>query len=131
MDFLDITISKVNNNIYFDIFRKSTATNTIIPQDSCHPTAHKMTAIRYLRNRNETYILSHDSKQREKEIIDHILQNNKYDTLTISKLTGTTKSGETSIQNTKCAKFTYVGKETGSITKLFRYKHKHSLHHQQ
>jgi hypothetical protein len=37
INFLDITISKENDNLSFDIYRKPTATDTIIPNDSCHP----------------------------------------------------------------------------------------------
>jgi len=35
----------------FNIYRKPTATDTIIPNDSCHPSEHKLAAIRYLTNR--------------------------------------------------------------------------------
>jgi hypothetical protein len=35
--FLDITISKTHNNIKFDIYRKPTSTDNIIPKHSCHP----------------------------------------------------------------------------------------------
>jgi hypothetical protein len=36
-NFLDIISSKDHNNIMFSIHRKPTATNMIIPNDSCHP----------------------------------------------------------------------------------------------
>jgi hypothetical protein len=36
INFLDITISKDHNNIMFSIYRKPTATDMIIPNDSCH-----------------------------------------------------------------------------------------------
>lgn len=42
---LDITISKENNNVSFDIYRNPTLTDNIIPQDPCHPTEHKLPAI--------------------------------------------------------------------------------------
>jgi hypothetical protein len=48
INFLDISISKDNNNIQFSIYRKSTATDTIIPNDSYHPPEHKFAAVRYL-----------------------------------------------------------------------------------
>jgi hypothetical protein len=36
-NYLDITIHRTNTNLNFHIFRKPTFTDTIIPQDSCHP----------------------------------------------------------------------------------------------
>jgi hypothetical protein len=38
INFLDITIKKVNNTFTTDIYRKPTTTDSIIPRDSCHPT---------------------------------------------------------------------------------------------
>jgi hypothetical protein len=43
--FLDLTIAKIDNNFKFKIYRKPT-TDAIIPADSCHPSEHKMNAIR-------------------------------------------------------------------------------------
>jgi len=36
INFLDITNSKVDHKISFDIYKKLTATDIIIPNDSCH-----------------------------------------------------------------------------------------------
>jgi hypothetical protein len=36
-NFLDNTISKYDYNTQFSIYRKSTANNNIIPNDSCEP----------------------------------------------------------------------------------------------
>jgi hypothetical protein len=57
INFLDITVSKEENNISFDIYRKPSTTDTIIPNESCHPQEHKLAAIPYLANRMETYNL--------------------------------------------------------------------------
>jgi len=54
INFLDITISKENDNLSFDIHGKPTTTDTVIPNDSCHPHEHKLAAITYLANRMET-----------------------------------------------------------------------------
>ena len=56
INFLDITISKEENNISFNIYRKPTAADTVIPGDSCHPQEYKL--IRYLANGMETYIVT-------------------------------------------------------------------------
>ena len=66
INFLDITISKEENNIWFDIHRKPSTTDTVIPNESCHPQEHKLAAIRYLANRMETYNLSATKKEKEK-----------------------------------------------------------------
>jgi hypothetical protein len=40
INFLDITILKENNNFSFDVYRKPTTTDTIIPNVSCHLLVH-------------------------------------------------------------------------------------------
>jgi hypothetical protein len=62
-----------------DIYRKPTFTDMIIPNDSCHPKEHKVTAIRYLYNRMNSYQLSSDNMQKENNTIIQILTSNKYD----------------------------------------------------
>jgi hypothetical protein len=87
------------------MYGKPTATDTtsINPQDSCHPTEKKLSAIRYLKNINETYILKDNSKQRERErkIIDHILRNNIYDTSILNKRKSIKMEKDTNTQNKK------------------------------
>jgi len=61
------------------IYRKPITTDSIIPGDSCHPTEHKMAAVRYLTKRMEKYYLSTTNKEKERKIIENILQENKYD----------------------------------------------------
>jgi hypothetical protein len=76
INFLDITIKKGHNHIADNIYRKPTATDIIIPQGSCHPTEHKHSAVRYLQNRNKTYLTDAHNKQQEQHLINHILRNN-------------------------------------------------------
>jgi hypothetical protein len=52
--------------------------DTIIPNNSCHPTEHKTAAIRYLENRRTTYPISIEHKHKEALIINTILRNNGY-----------------------------------------------------
>jgi hypothetical protein len=89
--FLDITIHKERNIFSFNIFRKTTATDIIIPKDSCHPPEHKQVAIRYLLNRMETYHLKDDNKKTEPNTIKQILTNNGYETPVIEQLNKSTK----------------------------------------
>ena len=116
--FLDITIEKEHDKLIFDTYRKPTTTDSIIPCDSCHPTEHKMAAVRYLTNRMNKYYLSTASKDKERKIIKHILQENKYDT-SIIDINPKTKNSKKKT-GTKWAKFTYAGKETKFITKLLK-----------
>jgi len=118
INFLDITIEKEKDKLIFYVYRKPTATDSIIPSDSCHPTEHKMAAVSYLTNRMNKYHLSTDNKDKERKIIKHILQVNKYDTSKID-IPPKTKNSKTRT-GIKWAKFTYVGKETKFITKLFK-----------
>jgi len=54
LNFLDISIIKATDKISFDIYRKQTTSDIIIPNDSCHPTEQKLAAIRYFTNRINT-----------------------------------------------------------------------------
>jgi hypothetical protein len=77
-NFLYITINKHQADLRFEIYRKPTATDTIILNDSCHSGEHKAAAIRYFHSRLRTYDLTHKSRQKEKNTVPQIL-NNKYD----------------------------------------------------
>ena len=85
INFLDITISTNQDGLSFKIYRKPTATDIIIPNDSCLPREHKTAAIRYYRNRLETYKLTPESRQKEKDNMKHILVNNTYDAPSIGE----------------------------------------------
>jgi len=86
ISFLDITIKKNQKGLSFEVHRKPTTTDIIIPNDSCHPNEHKTAAIRYYHNRLDTYRLTHQNRKKEKETIRQILANNKYDAHPIEML---------------------------------------------
>jgi hypothetical protein len=73
-----------------------------------------------LPDRNNTYITDTESKQQEQHIINHILVNNQYDPATVPKLRSRKQNTELNTQPQRWAKFTYTGKETRCITKLFK-----------
>jgi hypothetical protein len=79
--------------------KKPTAIDTIIPQDSCYPIEQKLSAVRYLQDRNTTYLLNDYNKKKEENIIDHILRNNKYATSTQNKWVRKKKEKEVHTQN--------------------------------
>jgi hypothetical protein len=121
INFLDVTIKKTDKTITIDIYRKPTFTDAIIPNDSCHPQEHKHTAIHHMINRMQTYGLNHKNRKKEKNTIQYILHNNKFDVSLIDTLTHThRRKEERPIDNRKWAKFTYIGNETRYITKLFK-----------
>jgi len=77
LNFLDLSITKTTEKISFDIYRKPTTSDIIIPNDSCHPTEQKLAAIRYFTNRINTYDLDHKRKQIETNTAKQIIRNNK------------------------------------------------------
>jgi hypothetical protein len=119
--FLDLTISRTDNNFQFSTYCKPTTTTANIPSYSYHPSEHKLNAIRYLHNRNATYMKTPEEKQNETTIIKHILQANKYSTSLDTKHNKQqNRKDNPNPTNKKWAKFTYIGKDTRVITKLFR-----------
>jgi regulator of PEP synthase PpsR (kinase-PPPase family) len=103
INFLDLTIKKDDGKFSFEIYRKPTCTDIIIPHDSCHPTEQKLSAIRYLHNRNNTYLTDDENKQKEQTIINQILHNNQYNQLSTTKYTRQKPS--THIHNRKQVKW--------------------------
>jgi hypothetical protein len=100
-------------------------TDIIIPNSSCHPYEHKMFGINCLLNRLHTYPITERAKDAKMNTIKNILCNNKYDTNLIKKLPTQKKRKQnthtdTQDQKTKWVTFTYSGKETRIITKLFQ-----------
>ena len=127
INFLDIGIYRGRENLQFSIHRKHTATDIIIPNDSCHPQEHKISGIKYLTDRVNNYPITKTAKDTEIGTINNILINNGYNTDIITKLTTNITKKQNNIENyeeqktkTKWATFTYVGKETRKITKIFR-----------
>jgi hypothetical protein len=70
INFLDITTTKTPDHLSYKVYRKPTTTNTIIPNDSCHPVHHKLAAIKFLTNRCDSYHLDSTNKQIKNGIID-------------------------------------------------------------
>jgi hypothetical protein len=109
INFLDIIFPNM-----FNIYRKHTAAD-IIPNDPCHPLEHKLAAISYLPNCLSTYPIFIGKK--ENDTIKQILYNNKYGTAILNKVNRTKDVQE---HKEGKAKFTYVGRQTTFINKLFK-----------
>jgi len=113
INFLDNTIQHKENKLLFNIYHKPTATDVIIPKDSCHPPEQKHAAIRHMINRMNIYRLNDDNKRTEHQITEQIIANNGYETSIIKQLNKPRHKDS-------WAKFTYFGRETRVITKLFK-----------
>jgi len=120
---LDITITRGIEKFTIDIHRKSTYTDTIIPEDSCHPKEQKMAAIRYFYNRMNKYHLSLDNLEKENHTLQQIVYTNGYDISTAKNVLNKKNANMEKKDNNKkihWLKFTYIGKETRAVTKAFR-----------
>jgi uncharacterized protein YwgA len=123
INFLDLTLTRLPQKIHVNFYRKPTTTDILIPQELCHPQEQKMAAARYFVNIVSTYNIDITDKQKELKTIQQILQNNKYNTSsvisTLKEKTNRPRSMQEK-QNKKWTKFTYTGKETRTITNLFK-----------
>jgi hypothetical protein len=124
INFLDLTLTRHHNKLHINIYRKPTTTDAIIPQDFCHPQEHKLVAARYFTNRILTYSIDPVDKQTELSTVKQILLNNKYNVPTIIKSLTKVKIqlvNSENKQNKRWTKFTFIGKETRQITRLFKH----------
>jgi len=89
INFLDIAISKVGHKISFNVYRKHTATDIIITNDSCHQPERKPIAIRYLINRLSTLLMNETNKRKEYDTIKQVIHNtrNNYEENISNKIT--------------------------------------------
>ena len=66
-----------------------------------------------------SYQLAHESVQKEHDTILQILKSNKYDT-SIIRAINTKRGQKHREEKIKWVKFTYIGRETRVVTKLFK-----------
>jgi hypothetical protein len=101
INYLDITIHRQQSNFGFDIYRKPTTTNHIIPNDSCHPLEHKLSAIQFLTNRveNTRSVTSRKKKNSIPYNISYKLTNTTAPTYEYIKTTG--QYNTITLKNTK------------------------------
>jgi hypothetical protein len=105
--------------------QKNTQLDVVIPNNLCHPQEHKVASINYLMNRlhSRTYPITNKAKKTELNVIKNTLRNNKYNTNQIKKhCSSHEQNTNTDLQHqkTKWTTFTYNGKETRKIEKLFK-----------
>jgi hypothetical protein len=120
INFLDVTIRKEQNVFTFSVYKKPTTTDSIISLDSCHPQEHKHAATHHLVNTMNTYNINAADEEEDRNKIKHIVISDKYDVSIINRLEKPKNNSKKQKSETKWAKFTYIGKETKFITKLFK-----------
>ncbi|XP_045466683.1 uncharacterized protein LOC123675373 [Harmonia axyridis] len=86
INFLDISISKLNDTHNFSIFHKPTHTDTTIHITSNHPYSHKMAAYNSMIHRLITIPMNHDHFNTELNLIKQIAINNGYNPTIIDKI---------------------------------------------
>jgi len=86
INFLDLTIHISNNKFNFNIYRKPTQTDTIIPNDSNHPFSQKFAYFNSILYRLERVPLNKSNYNNEFNIICDIGIKNNFDINTIKKI---------------------------------------------
>jgi uncharacterized protein (UPF0335 family) len=94
--------------------------DVIIHKNSCHPPEQKQATIRHTVNRMNSYRLNEENKHAEQQIIEQIVASNGYDTSIIKHFNKPGQKGDNNNNKELWAKFTYFGKETRAIIKLFK-----------
>ena len=79
INFLDLTISRDNNGLVFDIFHKPTHTDTTIHNTSLHPYSQKLASFYTYIHRLINLPLSKENFEKELNLIKQIAVNNGYD----------------------------------------------------
>ena len=83
--FLDFTITRNQNKLEIDIYRKPTATDTTNNVLSNHPIEHRMAAYRYYIDRMHALPLDKSKKRKEWQTIQRIGKNNNVLTQLLKK----------------------------------------------
>ena len=141
INFLDLTLNKSNNGqITYNIYRKPTNAECIIPYDSHHSTQNKFAALHSMINRAYTLPLSDQTRHTEIEKIRNIAQTHNFPEKTINKIINKIKNKtmiqslgygtNTTIDNNNITfrKFTYAGQINEKISKTLKKYNIHPIH---
>jgi hypothetical protein len=131
VNFLDLTIHRLPAGVYVSIYRKPTASGSLIHFESCHPLEHKLAGINYLVNRIAFYPIPVWEKEKEIRISQQIINSNGYQHIDIAKLVKDRllKSNSRCERNLgedkkgivkKWSSFSYIGKEVMPIARILR-----------
>lgn len=131
INYLDLTIKRneLLKTIEYEIYRKPTATDTIIHNSSNHPQQHKNAAIRHLVMRLERTPLTREMYKKEMETIYTIARNNGYKRQLVDSIKTQIRADKDRNKaqeqvKEKWATLTYMGKSTYKLAKFFK---KHNI----
>jgi len=79
INFLDLTIRRIDTALSFKIFRKPTHTDALIPASSFHPPSHKAAAFHAMAHRIFNVPMDFEDFKKEEDTIYQIGKNNGYD----------------------------------------------------
>lgn len=129
INFLDLTITRINNKLDFSIFHKPSHTDITIHNNSTHPYSHKLAAYNSYIHRLLNIPLSLDNFNKELNIIKQIAVNNGFQTSLIDTIVKN-KQYKKAINmvypyiplkdNNNFHTLTYIGKPTEVISKYLR-----------
>jgi hypothetical protein len=128
INYLDLNIQLIEGKHVFDIYRKPTSTDVIIPADSCHPPQHKTAAFHSLINRLTKIPLSEHNYNKEWKTILHIAKVNGYQPAVIENILNKARkkqalsmvSSLSPINTPKMwCKIPFLGKISHSVTSCF------------
>jgi hypothetical protein len=131
INFLDITIHRLPSGVYASIYRKPTASGSLIHFESCHPHENKLAGINYLVNRIAFYPIPAYEKETETRICQLIINDNGYQHIDIAKLINDRllktnirredNVGESNkININKWSSFSYIGNEVMPIARILK-----------
>jgi len=127
LPYLDLSISRSNNNIELEMYRKPTYTDIMIHYTSNHPHNHKLAAFNFYINRMISMPIKCQAINREWHEILTMARNNGFPEhiheLKKKLITNKTKATHTNPpqkQSNKWITFTFHGPPVHKITNLFR-----------
>jgi hypothetical protein len=128
INYLDLNIQLIEGKHVFDIYRKPTSTDVIIPADSCHPVQQKTAAFHSLINRLIKIPLNEHNYNKEWKTIQHIAKVNGYQPAIIKSICNAAQkkqalsmvSSLSPIKTPKLwCKIPYLGKISHSVASYF------------
>jgi hypothetical protein len=126
LNFRDLTCHRRHDHIYASVFRKPTATDTLIHYDTCHPNELKLAGINFLVSRIVTHPIPHSEVVNKTSISQHILNASGFNHVGIAdKIKYIKRKSSLNVTNSnqlpkKSVTLTYIGNDILSITRLLK-----------
>jgi hypothetical protein len=129
--FLDVEVSRMGDELSFDVYRKPTSTRRIIPSDSHHCIQHKTAALNSLIHRMYSLPLSLENRRKELQKIEALAAVNGYPKHIVDKVNEkhakkhelsliTTLTPSTTATEARRVSFTFYPKVTNQLQRIFR-----------